>query len=127
VIDEGATLVPLAVVAMPPEVDAVSAGPLRDEFLSTLNRGGVHLVVDARRVTFMDSSGINALVRARERAVRLGGSIHVVTTSRPVLRVLRVAQLLQVMSVLPTMAEARDCISRPALIHSCDAGRVSSF
>lgn len=123
-IDESATLQKAAVVTMPAEVDVVSAGRLRDEFLSSLNRDGVHLVADARDVTFMDSSGINALVRARERAERLGGSIHVVTASRQVLRVLGVAQLLHVLSVLPTMEEAQDCISRPALIHSCNPGRV---
>lgn len=84
-----------------------------------MNRGGIHLVVDATAVTFMDSSGVNALVRARERAERLGGSIHVVTTSRPVLRVLEVTQLDRLLAVVPTVDDAMACLGQPSTIHSC--------
>lgn len=122
-IDQSLPLDGVTIVKLPAEVDLVVAGGLRDELLSSLNRDGAHLVVDATEVTFIDSSGINALVRARERAERLGGSIHVVTTSRPVLRVLEVTQLDHVMSVLPTMDDALDCLSRPAVIHSCQGVR----
>jgi anti-anti-sigma factor len=94
---------------------------VRDQLLSSVNRGGVHLIVDATAVTFMDSSGVNALVRARERAEHLGGSIHVVTTSRAVLRVLQVTQLDRLMGVVPSLDAALACVSRPATIHSCSA------
>jgi anti-anti-sigma factor len=68
----------------------------------------------------MDSSGVNALVRARERAERLGGSIHVVTTSRPVIRVLQVTQLDRLLAVVPSVDDALACLAHPATMHSCD-------
>jgi stage II sporulation protein AA (anti-sigma F factor antagonist) len=104
---------------LPAEVDIATAGEVRDSLLSSVNRGGIHLVVDASPVTFMDSSGVNALVRARERAERLGGSIHVVTRSRSVLRVLEVTQLDRVLAVVPSLEDAQACLANPATIHSC--------
>jgi anti-anti-sigma factor len=92
--------------------------------MSSINRGGIHLVVDATGVTFMDSSGVNALVRARERAERLGGSIHVVTTARPVRRVLEVTQLDRVLALVPSMEDAFACLSHPATVHSCSAAPI---
>lgn len=109
----------LAVVTLPAEVDLVTSAAVRDDLLSTVNRGVVHLVVDARATTFLDSSGVNALVRARERTERLGGSIHVVTRSRQVLRVFSITQLDRVLAVVPTVEDARRCIQRPATIHTC--------
>jgi anti-anti-sigma factor len=110
-----------SIVVLPAEVDLATSAEVRDRLLSTVNRGGVHLIVDATAVTFMDSSGVNALVRARERAERLDGSIHVVTTSRAVLRVLQVTQLDRLMGVVPSLDAALACVSRPATIHSCSA------
>lgn len=109
----------VGVVRLPAEVDIATAPAVRDELFSSVNRGGIHLVVDATQVTFMDSSGVNALVRGRERAERLGGSAHVVTTSRQVLRVLAVTQLDRVLAVVPTMEQALRCVEHPETIHTC--------
>jgi anti-anti-sigma factor len=100
-------------------VDIASAGEVRDLLFASINRGGIHLVVDATSCTFMDSTGVNALVRARERAVRLGGSIHVVTASRPVLRVLEVTQLDRLLAVVSSIDDAQACLAHPPTIHSC--------
>lgn len=118
-IDESLPSSAVSIVKLPSEVDVVSAGSLRDELLASLNRGGVHLIAEASDVKFIDSSGINALVRARERAERLGGSIHVVGSSRALLRVLEITQLDHVMYVLPTIEAAQACVAKPELIHSC--------
>lgn len=108
------------VVTLPTEIDLGNASEIRDTLLSRLNREGPHLVVDARAVQFIDSSGVNALVRARDRAERLGGSLHVVSEARCVLRLLQVTQLAGVLHLVPTMAQALDCVARPELLHSCD-------
>ena len=106
------------VVRLPAEVDLQTAPAVRDALMASLNRCP-HLVVDATGVSFMDSSGINALVRAKERADRLDGSLHVVATTRPVQRVLAVTQLERVLGVVPTVDEARRCVSAPESAHSC--------
>jgi len=110
----------VAIVKLPAEVDLASAPAVRDELLSSVNRGGVHLIIDATETTFLDSSGINALLRARERTERLGGSLHLVTTSRAVLRVLEITQLDRVIVVVPTVDSAQRCVEQPDTIHTCN-------
>ncbi|MFC6600301.1 STAS domain-containing protein [Kitasatospora paranensis] len=48
------------------------------------------LMVDLSAVTFMDSSGLNTLLRARMAAVRQGTIVHLARPSHPVVRVLRI-------------------------------------
>src|SRR4051794_33016185 len=107
---------------MPTEVDMANAPTLRDELLAALDREGVHLVVDALDVTFMDSSGVNALVRARERAGLLDGSLHVVSDSPAVTRILQITQLDRRLGLVATVGEALDCVASPQTIHTCDPG-----
>ena len=110
----------VSLVTLPAEVDMASIPAVRDELLSSVNRGGVHLIVDARDTTFIDSSGINALVRVRERTERLGGSIHLVAASRPVRRVLAITQLDRVIAVVSSVEEALRCTDHPELMHTCE-------
>ena len=110
----------VAIVRLPPEVDLATAQDVRDTLLSTVNRGGLHLVVDATEVTFIDSTGVNALIRARERAELLGGSLHVVSDVSCVRRVLEVTQLTRVLHLVPTMDMALDCVADAVRMHSCD-------
>lgn len=106
-------------LVLPDEVDLATAPDVRDQLMRGLNRGNAHLIVDARQTAFMDSAGVNALVRARERAELLGGSLHVVTTSAPVVRVLELTGLARVVGLVPDVERAIDCVARPSNIHSC--------
>jgi anti-sigma B factor antagonist len=108
----------IGVVQLPDEVDLLTAPDVRDQLMVSLSRCP-HLVVDASAVTFMDSTGINALVRAKDRAELLGGSLHVVATGRSVLRVLEVTHLVRLLGVVPTLAEAERCVSSPGTGHCC--------
>ena len=109
----------VVLVRFPVEVDLESAPVLRDEMLSALNRDGAHLVVDAQDVTFMDSSGVNALVRACERAKRLDGSLHLVSGSPAVRRILQITQLDRRLGLVATLDEAFGCLSHPETVHTC--------
>ena len=112
----------VVLVRMPPEVDLANAPALRDELLGALDRDGVHLVVDASTVTFMDSSGVNVLVRARERAAAIGGSLHVVTASPGVRRVLQITGLDERLGLVGSLEVAFACASDPATVHTCSPG-----
>jgi anti-anti-sigma factor len=109
-----------SLVRLPAEIDLASAPELRDEMLAALNRDGAHLVVDAREVTFMDSSGVNALVRARERAATLGGSLHVVTRHAAVRRVLQITGLEERLGAVGSLEAAYACLAHPETVHTCD-------
>jgi len=108
----------VGVVRLPTEVDLQTAPAVRDELMASLNRCA-HLVVDATGVAFMDSSGINALVRAKERADRLDGTVHVVATGRAVVRVLALTQLTRVLGVVPRTDVALRCVADPVPGHTC--------
>jgi anti-anti-sigma factor len=112
----------IVLVRMPTEVDLATAPALRDELLGALNRDGVHLVVDALDVRFMDSSGVNALVRARDRAAALDGSLHVVTGSPGVRRVLQITGLDERLGLVGSLEVAFACASDPATVHTCCPG-----
>ena len=112
----------VVLVRMPAEVDLATAPALRDELLGALNRDGIHLVVDALDVTFMDSSGVNALVRARERAAALDGSLHVVTVSPGVRRVLQITGLDERLGLVGSLEVAFACAADPAPGHICCPG-----
>ena len=108
-----------SVVRLPAEVDIATAPAVRDEMLAALSRDGEHLVVDALDVTFMDSSGVNALVRTRERAANLGGSLHVVSQSHQVRRVLQITALEEHLGLVSSLEAAYDCAAHPETIHTC--------
>jgi anti-sigma B factor antagonist len=73
------------------EVDAATA-PLIDEHTSgAVQAGRRHVVFDLSGVTFMDSQGVNALLRADRTLAAVGGRLRLRAPSPPVRLVLRVA------------------------------------
>ena len=112
----------VVVLRLPAEVDLAVAQQVRDDLTASLTADGPHLVVDAAHVTFMDSSGVNALVQAHERAAGLGGSLHVVATATPVRRVLEITGLAGRLGLVATVEEAFGCLSNPETIHTCASG-----
>jgi anti-anti-sigma factor len=108
------------VVALPPEVDLSNASDVLAELLSAINRGGTHLIVDAQAVRFMDSSALNALVRARQRTHAMGGSLHVVAPGRRVRRLLEISRLDRVLRRVDSVEEAVACLANPTSEHQCD-------
>ena len=93
------------VVSVTGELDAATA-PLLREAIDGLTERPLHLVLDFDNVTFMDSSGINALVAAHRRTSSSGGSLRLVCHSRQCLKVLQVSGLSQVFRVCDTVADA---------------------
>ncbi len=74
-----------AIVFLQGEID-MSAGPAIRDALSTAQQGSPDVSVDLSDVTFMDSTGINALLRAYRQASP-GGSLRVVGAIPAVRRV----------------------------------------
>jgi anti-sigma B factor antagonist len=57
------------------EVDIATSGELEDQVMGALGGTGSRLVVDLAEVTFIDSSGLNALVRGRRAAAEQGARL----------------------------------------------------
>lgn len=64
------------------------------------------IVVDMRRVTFMDSVGINLLIEAYKAVSKAGGWIRLAAPSEFVLRVVQLVGIDRIIACRPTLREA---------------------
>jgi len=81
------------------EVDLYTAPRLRCRMTALLEAGWRDLVIDLRSVSFIDSSGLGALVQCRALAERLGTSVSLVCTQPHLLKILRLTGLDQVFAL----------------------------
>lgn len=103
----------IAVVRTPPEVDLTIADELREVLLSALNRDPLALIVDMTATTFCDSAGINALVRAAQRAAAGGAAIRVAARATAVVRVFSLVGVDRVIEVYPSVSAAEESLAAP--------------
>ena len=66
---------------------------LRDTVAGLIEQGQKKIMLNLRRVTYIDSSGIGELVRALSSARGLGGELKLVNVSLPVNEVLKITRL----------------------------------
>jgi anti-sigma B factor antagonist len=108
-----------SVVCLPAEVDLSNASDVLNDLLFTINRGGTHLIVDAGEVRFMDSSALNALVRARHRTDAMEGSLHLVAPSARLRRLLEISRLERILRRVDSVQDAVACLANPTGEHLC--------
>ena len=84
------------------ELDLASAADLRMEVAETISTGeGLRVALDLRKVTFMDSSGLYAVLEARRLCRARGHDLQVVGVSAPVWRLFELAGVLDVVPLAP--------------------------
>ncbi len=88
-----------AVVTLHGELDLDAAADVDHAVEQCLNAGRRVLLLDLADVAFCDSSGVNALIRAHQRATGAGGAVHLVAPQPPVARVLALIGVDQVLTV----------------------------
>ncbi|MFJ3222487.1 STAS domain-containing protein [Streptomyces sp. NPDC086783] len=69
-------------------LDVDTVPELRRHLSDQVSRGRYHLLLDLAAVSFMDSSGINALLQAREQTRSVGGSVRLISPTPTVRRIL---------------------------------------
>jgi anti-sigma B factor antagonist len=88
------------------DLDAVSADIARELLKSLADQPGVHLVVDLRRLEFLDSTGLGVLAGAASRVAHAGGEMALIRPAGgAVLRVLRVTGLEDALRTFGSPAE----------------------
>ena len=89
------------VVAPAGELDLATAPQLEDALRGPARAGG-HLVIDLRRLSFMDSSGVRSLITTHGTVEQAGGRLSLVLgpPDGPVAQVLRISGLLSVFEIL---------------------------
>jgi anti-sigma B factor antagonist len=95
-----------AIISASGEIDIINAEDFRDVLLSALNAGASALVVDMTSTTFVDSSGVTALVRAMRRATATDATLRLAVTAPPVLRVLSLVGIDRLIEVHPGLPAA---------------------
>lgn len=78
---------PAAVIAISGELDLAS-GPSLEEALSALDSDAALVVVDLRKLEFMDSTGLSIIVRAHQRLAERNCELSLVRGSPQVQRLL---------------------------------------
>ena len=81
------------------ELDVSTAPTLEHAVARTLDGQGGEFQLDVRRMTFMDSTGAEALLRLHRRLTSLGRRLVVVAPSRQVLLVLEILGLDHVLNI----------------------------
>jgi anti-sigma B factor antagonist len=83
------------------EIDIATANAFRDQLRELIAEANSPALVDLAGVTFMDSSGLDALADARRRAAEDGVELVLVEPSSPVRMVLEVAGMWTLFQVRP--------------------------
>jgi anti-sigma B factor antagonist len=102
--DNGATIIrPTA-----DRLDIEVAADFRAMLLSLIDQGNRHLVIDLKDVTFIDSSGLGALVSALKTLKRSSGSgdVRLARVQPPVISLLEIIRLNRVFTSYPTVEQA---------------------
>lgn len=72
------------------EVDLVSASAVEEALVAAVGRATAHVVADLKGVSFLDSSGLRALIVGREHATASGIGFRIDSPQPVVERVLQV-------------------------------------
>ncbi|WP_308461268.1 STAS domain-containing protein [Streptomyces sp. Ru73] len=98
------------VVELCGELDILAKISLADRMDVLTSTGRPDLVVDLRRVTFMDCCGLSLLCRARLRILAREGRLRIISDedSACVVRVLRLTGLLDSFEIHPDLLSALD-------------------
>lgn len=92
--DEHRSVPALVQVALRGELDIDSAPRVRSELAAAVESGAPTVLVDLHDVTFMDSSGLSALVAAGQALAARGASLYLEGASGAVRQVLEITALL---------------------------------
>jgi anti-sigma B factor antagonist len=94
-----------AVLAIAGEVDIQTAGDLQTA-IETARSRALEIWVDLSDTTFMDSSGLHALVQSRARLIEASRRLVLICPQGPVLRVLTLTGLDQLFEIYATRGAA---------------------
>ncbi len=94
------------VVAAPDEIDITNAAGLRAALLEAAGYGNGTLVVNMSQTRFCDSAGLQALVRAHQRARTEGGEVRLVISGAHIRRILTIAGIDRMIPSFPALDQA---------------------
>jgi anti-anti-sigma factor len=103
-----------SVLVVDGELDLATAPQLTSTAMALVDAGAGDVIVDARQLSFCDSSGLTAFVRIANRLEPSAGRLAIVGPQSIVRRVLEISGLVETFVVVDTVAEAVAALDRPA-------------
>ena len=95
-----------AVLQITGEVDVYTAPQVRDRVIRLLADGVRHVIADLREVSFLDSTGLGALVGSLKRVREQGGSLELVVPDGRIMTIFRVTGLDRVFAIHSSFPDA---------------------
>lgn len=95
------------IVVLKGEVDVYTSPRLKQELVEAVDAGCVNMVVDLRRLEFIDSSGLGVLVGGLRRVKEKGGTLRLVCDKESILKVFRITGLDRVFAVFDNAEDAQ--------------------
>ena len=99
------TTQPMAMVAPPREFDLAAAPAAREHFEDAIRSVSARLAIDLRQVDFIDSTGLAAMIAARNTAVAAGGEVVLVGASERIIKLLVITGTSELFELVATPEE----------------------
>jgi stage II sporulation protein AA (anti-sigma F factor antagonist) len=98
------------IVSIDGELDLETSPTFRDTVEKKLNQYETirHLILDLENVSFIDSSGLGAILGRFKRLSQQGGRLSAIKVSRQIMRVLELSGLLKIMNIYEDRGQALD-------------------
>ncbi len=96
----------IEVIDVQGEIDMYTAPRLRELLIDLVSQGSYQLVVNLDKVGFLDSTGLGVLVGGLKRVRARDGSLDLVCTQQPILKIFRITGLTEVFGIYETVDQA---------------------
>ena len=96
----------IEVVDVEGEIDVYTAPRLRELLIDLVSKTSYQLVVNMDKLEFLDSTGLGVLVGGLKRVRAHDGSLDLVCTQQPILKILKITGLTEVFGIYETVDQA---------------------
>ncbi|WP_324787173.1 anti-sigma factor antagonist [Streptomyces sp. H51] len=103
----------VALLAVKGYLDIDTATEFQHHLANQLHHGRRHFLLDLSDVPFMDSSGMNIILRVYQEARELPGSVHIISPTPAVRRILDLTGVSITVPVSESVEEALDRVDGP--------------
>jgi anti-sigma B factor antagonist len=101
------TIETFEVIEVGGEIDVYTAPRLREAIVAAIEAGHTRLIIDVRKVDFLDSTGLGVLVGALKRVRSDGGSLDIVCTQERILKIFQITGLDKVFGLHASLDDAQ--------------------
>lgn len=103
-----------------PKLNAVIAPEVKTRFALMNSEGDRYIIFDLSQVSFVDSSGLSAILTGHRLCENADGLFVLAMPSENVQRLIAISQLTDVLNVADTMDEALNSVGMAALVNAIE-------